>query len=75
MLDFVDPFRAVGNLRRLCVDAPNVDRREMKVWDVATTAKALELARQWRVHVLVLMAACAGRGDARLLRCAGAIPI
>ena len=52
------------------VDPPKVERREMKVWDVATTATALELVRPWRVHVPVLLAALCGlrRGEIAALR-------
>ena len=52
------------------VDAPRIERREMQVWDVATTAMALELVRPWRVHVPVVLAAMCGlrRGEIAALR-------
>jgi integrase len=52
------------------VDAPKVERREMKVWDIATTATALELAGPWRVHIPVVLAALCGlrRGEIAALR-------
>jgi integrase len=51
-------------------DPPKVERGEMKVWDVATMASALELARPWRVHIPVVLAALCGlrRGEVAALR-------
>lgn len=51
-------------------DPPKVERREMKVWDVATMATALELARPWRVHLPLTLAALCGlrRGEIVALR-------
>jgi hypothetical protein len=42
----------------------------MKVWDVETISTALELARPWRVHVPVVLAALCGlrRGEIAALR-------
>jgi integrase len=42
----------------------------MKVWDVATMATALELARPWRVHIPAVLAALCGlrRGEIAALR-------
>ena len=54
-------------LRNPCedIDAPKIERREMKVWDIATTATALELVRPWRVHIPVVLAVLCGprRGE------------
>jgi integrase len=52
------------------VDPPKVERSEMKVWDIPTTATVLELVRPWRVHVPVVLAAlCAlRRGEVAALR-------
>jgi integrase len=51
-------------------DAPRVERREMKVWDVATMAAALEQARDLRIFVLMLLASLCGmrRGEICALR-------
>jgi integrase len=51
-------------------DPPKVERKEMKVWDVATMATALELARPWRVHIPAVLAALCGlrRGEVAALR-------
>ena len=54
-------------LRNPCedIDAPKIERREMKVWDIATAATALELVRPWRVHIPVVLAVLCGlrRGE------------
>jgi integrase len=52
------------------VDPPKVERSEMKVWDIPTTATVLELVRPWRVHIPVVLAAlCAlRRGEVAALR-------
>lgn len=59
-------------LRNPCedIDAPKIERREMKVWDIATTATALELVRPWRVHIPVVLAVLCGlrRGEIAALR-------
>jgi integrase len=59
-------------LRNPCddCDPPKLERREMKVWDVATMVNALELARPWRVHIPVALAALCGlrRGEIAALR-------
>jgi integrase len=51
-------------------DAPKVDPREMKVWDVATMATALEMARPWQVHIPAVRAALCGlrRGEIAALK-------
>ena len=51
-------------------DPPKVERKEMKVWDVATMAAALEASRQWRVHIPMVFAALCGlrRGEVAALR-------
>ena len=51
-------------------DPPKVERREMKVWDISTVATALELARPWRIHMPVVLAALCGlrRGEIAALR-------
>jgi integrase len=52
------------------VDPPKVERSEIKVWDIPTTATVLELVRPWRVHIPVVLAAlCAlRRGEVAALR-------
>jgi integrase len=59
-------------LRNPCedIDAPKIERREMKVWDIATTVTALDLVRAWRVHIPVVLAALCGlrRGEIAALR-------
>ena len=59
-------------LRNPCddCDPPKLERREMRVWDVATMVNALELARPWRVHIPVALAALCGlrRGEIAALR-------
>jgi len=51
-------------------DLPRIERRDMKVWDVETISTALELARPWRVHIPVVLAALCGlrRGEIAALR-------
>lgn len=51
-------------------DPPKVEPREMQVWDVATMTTALELARPWRVHIPVVLAALCGlrRGEIAALK-------
>jgi integrase len=51
-------------------DPPKVDRGEMRVWDVPTTVRALELARTWRVRIPAVLAALCGlrRGEIAALR-------
>jgi integrase len=59
-------------LRNPCddCDPPKLERREMQVWDVSTMVRALELARPWRAHVPVTLAALCGlrRGEIAALR-------
>jgi integrase len=52
------------------VDPPRVERREMKAWDVATMAQALESARLHRVFMPMLLAGMLGlrRGEIAALR-------
>src|SRR5262249_33590328 len=54
------------------VDAPKVERREMRVWDVKTMATALDLARERSsaVYIPMLFAALCGlrRGEIAALR-------
>ena len=51
-------------------DPPKVDPREMKVWDVATMATALEMARPFAVHIPAVLAALCGlrRGEIAALK-------
>ena len=51
-------------------DPPKVDPREMKVWDIATMATALEMVRAWQVHVPAVLAALCGlrRGEIAALK-------
>jgi integrase len=51
-------------------DPPKVDPREMKVWDIATMATALEMARPWQVHIPTVLAALCGlrRGEIAALK-------
>jgi integrase len=59
-------------LRNPCddVDPPRVERRALKVWDVATMAEALERARSLRIFVPMLLAGMLGlrRGEIAALR-------
>jgi integrase len=59
-------------LRNPCddVDPPRVERRVLKVWDVATMAEALERARSLRIFVPMLLAGMLGlrRGEIAALR-------
>jgi integrase len=51
-------------------DPPKIERRDMKVWDIATITTALELVRPWRIHMPVVLAALCGlrRGEIAALR-------
>jgi integrase len=52
------------------VDPPRVERRALKVWDVATMAEALERARSFRIFMPMLLAGMLGlrRGEIAALR-------
>jgi len=51
-------------------DPPKLERREMRVWDVATITLALKLARPWCVYIPMVLAALCGlrRGEIAALR-------
>jgi integrase len=52
------------------VDPPRIERRQLKVWDVATMADALERARSLRIFMPMLLAGMLGlrRGEIAALR-------
>ena len=52
------------------VDPPRIERRALKVWDVATMAQALECARSLRIFMPMLLAGMLGlrRGEIAALR-------
>jgi len=52
------------------VDPPKVEKPELKVWDVNTIQRAIELARPWRVYMPMLLAVMCGlrRGEIVALR-------
>jgi integrase len=52
------------------VDPPRVERRALKVWDIATMAQALECARSFRIFMPMLLAGMLGlrRGEIAALR-------
>jgi len=52
------------------IDPPRVERRALKVWDVATMAEALECARPLRIFMPMLLAGMLGlrRGEIAALR-------
>jgi integrase len=52
------------------IDPPRIERRALKVWDVATMAEALECARPLRIFMPMLLAGMLGlrRGEIAALR-------
>jgi hypothetical protein len=57
------------------VRPPRVERREMKVWNVATMAAAIDASRGRQCHVPVVLASLCGSALVKLRRCVGAMSI